>query len=93
MVLGLLLPEPLLDLTFPSQPDIAALSRCEVLTYYYMITAEWGEPHSGRALTCLLSPLTCFPSFQVPVFTLMSPDISEHTVSAVATEVADLNLI
>lgn len=92
MVLGLLLPEPLLDLTFPSRPDIADLSRCEVLTYY-VITAAWGEPHSGRALTCLLSPLTCFPSFQVPVFTLMSPDISEHTVSAVEIEVADLNLI
>ena len=57
-----------------------------VLTYHVITAASdpfhfvpRGEPHSGRAPTWLLASPSCFPSFRVPVFTLMFPNMSEHT--------------
>lgn len=72
------------DLSF--QNGHHSSERVRVLTYPVITAvsdpfhfASRGEPHSGRAPTWLLPPPSCFPSFRVPVFTLMSPNVSENT--------------
>lgn len=99
VMLEILLPELLLDLTFPFQPDTGTLNlwdmqsqpcdHCSLESSFSLCFLEWAP---GQESPGSFSHLAVYPVSKFPIFTLMSANFAKHTVSTVEIKAPDLKL-